>query len=168
MYYQRRKMLWRPAARMFVAGCMLILTGPGIGWANTELPKEPVLPLTLAQKAANAALAKCEEEKYKEALKKAQKEKAAENDVKEEVPEEVPEEVKAAEKAAEKVTINDEFTQHVVGITKHQNKVSNAADASRKRPCPVRSGSATTRKTCLRAPLRSPPLLSRRTTSKSD
>jgi len=65
MSYQVRKMLWRPAARMFVAGCMFILTGPGIGWANTELPKEPVLPLTLAQKAANAALAKCEEGKYK-------------------------------------------------------------------------------------------------------
>ena len=30
-----------------------------------RLPKEPVLPLTLAQKAANAALAKCEEGKYK-------------------------------------------------------------------------------------------------------
>jgi len=63
MYYQGRKMLWRPAAWMFVAGCTFILSGPGIGWANTEVPKEPpVLPL--AQKAANAALAKCEEGRY--------------------------------------------------------------------------------------------------------
>ena len=65
MYYQGRKMLWRPAARMIAAGCTFILTGPGIGWANTELPKEPVLPLALAQKAASAALAKCEEGGYR-------------------------------------------------------------------------------------------------------
>jgi uncharacterized protein GlcG (DUF336 family) len=65
MNYQWRKMFWRPAVRMFSAGCAFILSGPGIGWANTDLPKEPVLPLTLAQKAANAALAKCEEGRYK-------------------------------------------------------------------------------------------------------
>jgi uncharacterized protein GlcG (DUF336 family) len=50
---------------MFAAGCTFINLGSGIGWANTELPKEPDLPLTLAQKAAKAALAKCEEERYK-------------------------------------------------------------------------------------------------------
>ena len=65
MNYQGRRMLWRPAAWMFAAGYTFILSGPGIGWAITELPKEPVLPLTLAQKAANAALAKCEEGIYK-------------------------------------------------------------------------------------------------------
>jgi hypothetical protein len=65
MNYQGRRMLWRPAAWMFAAGYTFILSGPGIGWANTELPKEPVLPLRLAQKAANAALAKCEEGRYK-------------------------------------------------------------------------------------------------------
>jgi uncharacterized protein GlcG (DUF336 family) len=65
MYYQGRKMLWRPAAWIFAAGCMFILSGPGIGWANTEVPKEPVLPLALAQKAANAALVKCEEGRHK-------------------------------------------------------------------------------------------------------
>jgi uncharacterized protein GlcG (DUF336 family) len=50
---------------MFAAGCTFIISGPGIGWANTELPKEPDLPLTLAQKAAKAALVKCEEERWK-------------------------------------------------------------------------------------------------------
>jgi len=38
-----------------------MVSGPGIGWGNTALPKEAVLPLSLAKKAANAALAKCEE-----------------------------------------------------------------------------------------------------------
>ena len=65
MYYQVRKVLWRPAAWIVSAGCTFILSGLGIGWANSELPKEAVLPLALAQKAANAALTKCEEGKYK-------------------------------------------------------------------------------------------------------
>jgi uncharacterized protein GlcG (DUF336 family) len=65
MYYQGRKMLWRPAVWMFAAGCMFIISGPEIGWTNTEVPKEPALPLALAQKAANAALVKCEEGRHK-------------------------------------------------------------------------------------------------------
>ena len=65
MYYQVRKMLWRSAVRLFAAGFVVLLSGPGIGWANSELPKEAILSLALAQKAANAALAKCEEGKYK-------------------------------------------------------------------------------------------------------
>ena len=65
MCYQVRKTLWRRAIRMFAAGCAFVLSGTGMGWANTALPQEPFLPLTLAQKAANAALAKCEEGKYK-------------------------------------------------------------------------------------------------------
>ena len=55
---------WCPMTRMFVVGCMFLLIGPGMGWGNSELPKEPVLSLGLAQKAANAALAKCEEGEY--------------------------------------------------------------------------------------------------------
>lgn len=38
---------------------------PEIGWKNSEMTKEAVLPLALAQKAANTALTKWEEGKYK-------------------------------------------------------------------------------------------------------
>ena len=65
MYNQVRKILSCSAAWIFAAGCMFILSEQGIGWAITELPKDPALPLALAQKAANAALAKCEEGRYK-------------------------------------------------------------------------------------------------------
>ena len=65
MYYQLRKMLWRSDVRIFAAGCVFVFSGIGLGWANTGLPKESFLPLTLAQKAANAALDKCEEGRYK-------------------------------------------------------------------------------------------------------
>ena len=55
---------WCSTVRRSLVIWLLFLIGPGIGWGNTELPKEPVLSLKLAQKAANAALAKCEEEGY--------------------------------------------------------------------------------------------------------
>lgn len=65
MYDQLRKMLGCSVVWVFAVGYTFILSGPGIGWGNAELPKEPILPLALAQKAANAALAKCEEGRYK-------------------------------------------------------------------------------------------------------
>lgn len=55
---------WCSVARMFVGGCLFLVIGPGMVWGNAELPKERVLSLGLAQKAANAALAKCEEGGY--------------------------------------------------------------------------------------------------------
>jgi uncharacterized protein GlcG (DUF336 family) len=45
-----------------VASCASLLSGVGIGWGNSELPKETVLSLELALK---AALAKCEEGGYR-------------------------------------------------------------------------------------------------------
>lgn len=61
MPYHGREIKWCPAAWMLTVGCTFMLSVPGMGSGNTELPKEAVLPLSLAQKAANAALAKCEE-----------------------------------------------------------------------------------------------------------
>ena len=48
-----------------MASCASLLSGVGIGWGNSELPKETVLSLELALKAAKAALAKCEEGGYR-------------------------------------------------------------------------------------------------------
>jgi uncharacterized protein GlcG (DUF336 family) len=56
---------WCFAARIFVVVSLFFLIRAGIAWGNTELPKETVLPLQLAQQAANAALTKCEEEGYR-------------------------------------------------------------------------------------------------------
>ena len=59
---------WRlfHAARIIFAGCLIFYIGAGLGWAReAELPKEAVLSLELGQKAANVALAKCEEEGYR-------------------------------------------------------------------------------------------------------
>ena len=51
---------------MFALGWTIMLSAPGLSWGNTEeWPKEPVLPMALAQKAANAALTKCEEGGYR-------------------------------------------------------------------------------------------------------
>lgn len=65
MTYQIIKCLRSLAAWFFVVGCLFLLSGLGIGWGNTELPKETVLSLELALKAANAALAKCDEGGYR-------------------------------------------------------------------------------------------------------
>lgn len=65
MTYQIIKCLRSLAAWFFVVGCLFLLSGPGIGWGNTELAKETVLSLELALKAANAALAKCDEGGYR-------------------------------------------------------------------------------------------------------
>jgi len=53
------------ATWMFAVGCMFMLSGPGSSWGNEEWPKESMLPMALAQKAANAALTKCEEGGYR-------------------------------------------------------------------------------------------------------
>jgi uncharacterized protein GlcG (DUF336 family) len=56
---------WCHAAQIFFAGCLIFHIGSEVGWAEEiELPKETVLSLALAQKAANAALDKCEEGGY--------------------------------------------------------------------------------------------------------
>ena len=55
---------WGPTSRMFLVGCLFLLIGPGMSWGNAELPKESVLSLELAHKAAHAALGKCEEGGY--------------------------------------------------------------------------------------------------------
>ncbi|TFG60735.1 MAG: heme-binding protein, partial [Nitrospirales bacterium] len=65
MKYQIIKCLRSLAALFFVVGCLFLLSGLGIGWGNTELPKETVLSLELALKAANAALGKCDEGGYR-------------------------------------------------------------------------------------------------------
>ena len=48
-----------------MAELTVMFSGSGVGWGNAELPKELFLPLVLAQKAANAALVKCEEGGYR-------------------------------------------------------------------------------------------------------
>jgi uncharacterized protein GlcG (DUF336 family) len=65
MKYQILKCRWALATWFFVASCVSLLPGVGIGWGNTELPKEAVLPLELALQAANAALGKCDEGGYR-------------------------------------------------------------------------------------------------------
>ena len=65
MKYQIIKCRWALATWFFVASCASLLSGVGIGWGNSELPKETVLSLELALKAAKAALAKCEEGGYR-------------------------------------------------------------------------------------------------------
>ena len=65
MKYQILKYRWSLATWFFVVGFLFLLPGPEIGWGNTALPKETVLSLELALKAANAALAKCEEGGYR-------------------------------------------------------------------------------------------------------
>jgi len=62
---QRVPCRWLRTCWFFVASCVFLLTGPGIAFGNTELPKETVLPLELALKAANGALGKCEEGGYR-------------------------------------------------------------------------------------------------------
>jgi len=62
---QRSNARWCHAARIILAGCLLFYLGVGMGWPmEGELLKETVLSLDLAQKAANAALNKCEEGGY--------------------------------------------------------------------------------------------------------
>ena len=56
---------WRVATWMCVAVLLVLFSGPGVDLGNAEVPKESFLPLSLAQKAANAALAKCEEGGYR-------------------------------------------------------------------------------------------------------
>ena len=65
MKYQIVKCRWVLATWFFVASCVSLLSGLGIGWGNSELPKETVLSLELALKAAKAALAQCEEGGYR-------------------------------------------------------------------------------------------------------
>ena len=60
-----RNILRSFSASVLLAGCLLFVWDLGIGWGNVDLPKENVLPLRLAQKAANAALTKCEEGGYR-------------------------------------------------------------------------------------------------------
>ena len=55
---------WFQMIRMFVIGILFFFIGLSMAWGNTELPKESVLTLKLAQKAAHAALRKCEESGY--------------------------------------------------------------------------------------------------------
>jgi len=62
---QMKTSQWCLTGWILATGWMLMVSVPGMGWGNTELPKEVVLPLSLAQKAANAALAKCEEGGYR-------------------------------------------------------------------------------------------------------
>ena len=61
MKHPMNKDIWCVATWIFVAGLTFMFPGPGVSWGNAELPQEPFLPLRLAQKAANAALVKCEE-----------------------------------------------------------------------------------------------------------
>lgn len=65
MYEEWRITRWCPFIGLLAVGSMIFFSGPEVSWGNTGLPKEPVLPLRLAQKAANAALAKCEEGGYR-------------------------------------------------------------------------------------------------------
>jgi len=65
MQSQMKTRRWCCTGWMLAAGWMCIVSFPGMGWGNTALQKEAVLPLSLAQKAANAALAKCEEGGYR-------------------------------------------------------------------------------------------------------
>jgi uncharacterized protein GlcG (DUF336 family) len=53
------------ATWMLAIGWTFVLSGPGLSLGNEEWPKEPVLPMALAQEAANAALTKCEEGGYR-------------------------------------------------------------------------------------------------------
>ena len=65
MKHPMSKDRWCVATWIFVGGLTFMFSGPGVGWGNAELPKKPFLPLGLAQKAANAALVKCEEGGYR-------------------------------------------------------------------------------------------------------
>ena len=65
MKHPMNKDIWCVATWIFVAGLTFMFPGPGVSWGNAELPQEPFLPLRLAQKAANAALVKCEEDGYR-------------------------------------------------------------------------------------------------------
>jgi len=65
MNYQSVPCRWSRVFWFFVVTCVFLLHGTGMGWGNTELPQETVLPLDLALKAANAALAKCGEGGYR-------------------------------------------------------------------------------------------------------
>ena len=56
---------WCVGIWIFVAVLAVLFSGPGVDWGIAEVPKESFLPLELAQKAANAALAKCEEGGYR-------------------------------------------------------------------------------------------------------
>ena len=55
---------WCPLTGTLIAGFFTLFMGPGMSWGNAELPKESVLSLELSQKAAHAALGKCEEDGY--------------------------------------------------------------------------------------------------------
>ena len=55
---------WCSAARIFMVVSLFLLISAGIAWGKTELPKETILPLKLAQQAANTAIVKCEEGGY--------------------------------------------------------------------------------------------------------
>ena len=65
MPYQWRTTRWCAALGLFAAAFLFHLSGPGMGWGRTTVFTEAVLPLELAQKAANAALAKCEAGGYR-------------------------------------------------------------------------------------------------------
>ena len=65
MQSQMKTSRWCLTGWMLAVGWMFMVSVPVMGWGKTELPKEVVLPLFLAQKAANAALAKCEEGGYR-------------------------------------------------------------------------------------------------------
>ena len=65
MQSQMKTSRWCHTGWILAAGGMFMVSVPVMGWGNTELPKEVVLPMSLAQKAANAALAKCEEGGYR-------------------------------------------------------------------------------------------------------
>lgn len=65
MKYQILKCRWALATWFLVASCASLLSGVGIGWGNSELPKETVLSWELALKAAKSALAQCEEGGYR-------------------------------------------------------------------------------------------------------
>ena len=65
MKYQILICRWALATWFFVASCVSLLPGVEMVWGSSELPKETVLSLELALKAAKAALAKCEEGEYR-------------------------------------------------------------------------------------------------------
>jgi len=65
MQHSISKNRWCVGIWIFSAVLSVLFAGPGVDWVNAEVPKESFLPLGLAQKAANAALAKCEEGGYR-------------------------------------------------------------------------------------------------------
>jgi len=64
MKHSMKKDRWHVAIWIVAAVLPAMFSGPGVDWGYAEMPQESYLPLVLAQKAANAALAKCEEGGY--------------------------------------------------------------------------------------------------------